>query len=51
MGKLEKLKEINKTLKKILIDMETRIFIEADDAEKNKKIKESKPKAIIETNQ
>jgi hypothetical protein len=48
MGKIEKLKEVNTTLKKILIDMETRIFVENINIEDHKKIKEPQPKVSIE---
>jgi hypothetical protein len=48
MNKIEKLREVNATLKKILINMETRIFIEDINVENHKKAKESKPKVVIE---
>lgn len=47
MDKIEKLKEVNATLKKILIDMETRIFVENINVEENKKINEPKQKVAI----
>ena len=51
MGKIEKLKEVNANLKKILADMETRIFIENINIEDTKKSKEHKLKAIVEPKQ
>ena len=51
MGKIEKLKEVNANLKKILADMETRIFIENLNIEDNKKLKEHKVKVIVEPKQ
>ena len=48
MDKLEKLREVNATLKKILIDMETRIFVENIDVEKNKKITQPQQKVVVE---
>ena len=48
MNKIEKLKEVNTALKKILIDMETRIFVENIDIEKNKKISQSQQKVAVE---
>lgn len=50
MNKIEKLKEVNATIKNMLIDLETRIFVENMDIDENKKIKEQ-PKVIVETNQ
>jgi hypothetical protein len=51
MGKIEKLKEVNATLNKILIDIETRIFVENIDIEDKRKIKEPELKVIIEPKQ
>jgi copper chaperone CopZ len=51
MGKIEKLKEVNANLKKILADMETRIFVETINIEDHKKLKEDKVKTIIEPKQ
>jgi hypothetical protein len=51
MSKIEKLKEVNANLKKILADIETRIFIENINIEDNKKIKEDKIKVIAEPKQ
>jgi hypothetical protein len=48
MGKIEKLKEVNATLKKILIDMETRIFVENINIEDHKSVKEPKQKVAVE---
>jgi len=50
MTKLEKLKEVNATLKKILIDMETRIFVENINIEDNKKLKEQQQKVSVKLN-
>jgi hypothetical protein len=50
MGKLEKLREVNKTLNKILINIETRIFVENLDID-NKKINETKQNVIVEPKQ
>ena len=50
MEKIEKLKEVNATLKKILADMETRIFIENINVKDNKKITESQQRVGIELN-
>jgi hypothetical protein len=48
MNKIDKLKEVNATIKKIIIDMETRIFVENINIEDHKKAKESKSKVTIE---
>lgn len=48
MGKIEKLKEVNTTLKKILVDMETQMFIQNINVEDNKKIKEPQQKLGVE---
>ena len=50
MEKIEKLKEVNATLKKILIELETRIFIENINVDGNKKITESQRKVGVELN-
>jgi copper chaperone CopZ len=50
MGKIEKLKEVNATLKKILVDMETRIFVENINVGEKKKIKEPEQKVGVELN-
>ena len=50
MEKIEKLKEVNATLKKILADMETRIFIENISAEDRNKLAESQHKVGVELN-
>lgn len=51
MGKIEKLKEVNATLKKILIDIETYIFVENINVEDNTKIKEPEHSIIVEPKQ
>lgn len=51
MDKIEKLKEVNANLKKILADMETRIFVESINIEDTKKSKEQKLKVIVEPKQ
>lgn len=48
MGKIEKLKEVNANLKKILADLETRIFIEKIGVEKNKKITQPQQRVVVE---
>jgi hypothetical protein len=50
MTKLEKLKEVNATLKKILIETETRIFIENINVEDVKTVKEPQQKVSVELN-
>jgi len=51
MGKIEKLKEVNENLKKLLIQMETRMFIENISAsEPIKKSREEKPAVITVPN-
>jgi len=47
MGKIDKLKEVNETLKSILINLETKIFVENMDIDDSQKIKEQ-PKVIVE---
>ena len=51
MGKIEKLKEVNATLKNILIKLETRIFVENMNVDDNKKIKEEQLKIAVELKQ
>lgn len=46
--KIDKLKEVNATLNKILIQMETRIFVENINVEENKKLKEPIIKPCID---
>jgi hypothetical protein len=48
MGKLEKLREVNATLKTILIELETRIFIENADIDIVKNNKNNKVSKHIE---
>lgn len=50
MGKLEKLREVNETLNRIIINIETRIFVENIDID-NKKISEPKQNVIVEPKQ
>jgi hypothetical protein len=50
MTKIEKLKEVNTTLKKILIDMETRIFVENIDVEDRKRVNEPQQKVAVKLN-
>lgn len=51
MGKIEKLREVNATLKNILIDLETRIFVENMGVNDNKKIKEEELMVAVELKQ
>lgn len=46
MDKIKKLKEINLTIKKILVDLETHIFIENIDINEDRIIKEYESKLI-----
>ncbi len=46
--KLEKLKEVNLQLTNILNELEAHMFIENIDSGDNKKIKEEKPKVVLE---
>jgi hypothetical protein len=46
--KIDKLKEVNATLDRILIQMETHIFVENINVEENKKLKELKAEVDIE---
>lgn len=46
MKKIEKLKEINETIKNICVDLETRIFVEDMDVVDKKIMKEYKPKNV-----
>jgi len=46
MGKIEKLREVNATIKNILIDLETRIFIENMNTDDSKKIKKEELKVV-----
>ncbi len=51
MGKIEKLKEVNENLKNLLIQMETRMFIEnINVSEPMKNSKEEKPAVITVPN-
>ena len=50
MNKIEKLREVNATLKKILIDMETRIFAENINVEDTNELKEPQEKVDVELN-
>lgn len=50
MEKIERLREVNANLKKILIELETRIFVENINVENNKKITEPQQKISIELN-
>jgi len=50
-GKIEKLREVNETLKNLLIQMETRIFVENINVENvNQITKEKKVVAVVEPN-
>jgi hypothetical protein len=52
IGKLEKLKEVNETLKNLLIQMETRIFIENINVDNANQItKEKGMVTVVEPNQ
>jgi hypothetical protein len=46
MGKIEKLREVNATIKNILIDLETRIFVENMNTDDSKKIKKEELKVV-----
>jgi len=46
MDKLEKLKEVNKTINKMCIGLETRIFVEDMDSMDERIIKEYKPEPV-----
>ena len=48
MEKIEKLKELNKTINDICVDLETRIFVEDMDVEDERIIKQYKPEAVDE---
>ena len=48
MTKLEKLKEVNANIKKLIIDLETRIFVENINIEEHKGIKEPQKKVAVE---
>ena len=49
--KLEKLKEVNDNIKKILVEMETRLFLENNCVVEDKKIKELELNFIVSTKQ
>ena len=46
MEKIKKLKELNKTISEICVDLETRIFVENMDVEGERIIKEYKPESV-----
>lgn len=46
MDKIKKLKELNKTISEICVDLETRIFVENMDVEDERIIKEYKPESV-----
>ena len=46
MGKIEKLKEVNKTIKNMCVDLETKIFVEDMDVDDERIIKEYEPEAV-----
>ena len=46
MEKIEKLKEVNETLKEMCVDLETRIFVEDMDVNDDRIIKEYKPEPV-----
>lgn len=46
MEKIEKLKELNKAINDICIDLETKIFVEDMDVEDERIIKQYKPEAV-----
>jgi len=46
MDKIEKLKEVNETLKEMCVDLETRIFVEDMDVNDDRIIKEYKPEPV-----
>ena len=46
MGKIEKLKEVNETIKNICVDLETRIFVEDMDGVDEKIMKDYQPEAV-----
>lgn len=46
MSKIEKLKELNKTITEICVDLETKIFVEDMDVEDERIIKDYKPESV-----
>jgi len=46
MEKIEKLKEVNKTIKNICVDLETKIFVEDMDVVDDRIMKEYQPEAV-----
>lgn len=46
MEKIEKLKELNKTITEICVDLETRIFVEDMDDEDDEAVKDPKPESV-----
>jgi len=46
MEKIKKLKELNKTISEICVDLETRIFVENMDVEEERIIKDYKPESV-----
>jgi len=48
MDKLEKLKEVNKTIRDICVDLETRLFVENVDGDNDNVINGFKPE-VLET--
>jgi len=51
MGKLEKLKEVNETIKNKIIELETHIFIENAYSNDNNKIRNNELNVAFETKQ
>ena len=46
MEKIQRLKELNKTIEEICMDLETKIFVENVDVNTDRIIKEYKPESI-----
>jgi hypothetical protein len=46
MNKIEKLKELNKTINEICVDLETKIFVDDMEVEEERIIKEYKPESV-----